>query len=75
MNIKRKSANKTYDNFLVYVPVELARDSQFPFKPKDVVAIRVDPSEEESHTRTSQWTSDNVTRPMRPSRRRIRLGL
>lgn len=43
MNIKRKSANKTYDNFLVYVPVELARDSQFPFKPKDVVVIRVDP--------------------------------
>ena len=43
MNIKRKSANKTYDNFLVYVPVELARVSQFPFLPKDVVAIRVDP--------------------------------
>ncbi len=42
INLTRKTSNKAYDNFLVYIPVEVARDSGFPFKPKDVVIVKVD---------------------------------
>ncbi len=42
VNLRRKTSNKAYDNFFVYIPVEVARDSGFPFKPKDVVIVKVD---------------------------------
>jgi bifunctional DNA-binding transcriptional regulator/antitoxin component of YhaV-PrlF toxin-antitoxin module len=42
INLRRKTANKIYDNFFVYVPVEVARDSGFPFKPKEPLIIKVD---------------------------------
>ena len=42
INLRRKTSNKAYDNFLVYIPVEVARDSGFPFKPKDIVIVKVD---------------------------------
>ena len=44
MNVRRKAANeKMYDQFMLYIPAEVARDSGFPFKPGDVLVIRVDP--------------------------------
>lgn len=43
INQKRRTSTRTYDNFFLYVPVEVARDSSFPFRPKDVVKIKVDP--------------------------------
>ena len=42
INLKRKTANKLYDNFFVYIPVEVARDSSFPFKPGDSLTVRVE---------------------------------
>ena len=42
INLKRKTANKLYDNFFVYIPVEVARDSSFPFKPSETLTIRVE---------------------------------
>lgn len=42
INLKRKTANKLYDNFFVYVPVEVARDSSFPFKPGEALTIKVE---------------------------------
>lgn len=46
INLRRKTSNKVYDNFLVYIPVEVARDSGFPFKPKEVVTVKVDKEKE-----------------------------
>jgi hypothetical protein len=42
INRRTKTASKDYDRFFIYVPVELARDSGFPFKTNDVVTLKVD---------------------------------
>ena len=42
INRRTRTASKEYDRFFVYVPVEVARDSAFPFKPNDVVNVKVD---------------------------------
>jgi len=42
INLKRKTANKLYDNIFVYIPVEVARDSSFPFKPGETLRISVE---------------------------------
>jgi hypothetical protein len=42
VNRKTNTSNKEYDKFFIYVPVEVARDGTFPFKPNDVVTIRID---------------------------------
>jgi len=34
---------RTYEKFLINFPTEVARDSQFPFKPGDRIRVRVDP--------------------------------
>ena len=34
---------RTYEKFLINFPTEVARDSQFPFKPGDRIKVRVDP--------------------------------
>jgi bifunctional DNA-binding transcriptional regulator/antitoxin component of YhaV-PrlF toxin-antitoxin module len=45
INLERKVAgSKIYDNFFIYIPVEVARDSSFPFKPKDKLVVKVDKS-------------------------------
>lgn len=36
------TAGKTYDKHFIYVPTELARDSQFPFKPGEKVTVTID---------------------------------
>ncbi len=42
INRKTQTANKEYDKFFIYVPVELARDGTFPFKPDETVIVRID---------------------------------
>lgn len=42
INRKTQTANKRYDKFFLYVPVEVARDGTFPFKPEDTVVVRID---------------------------------
>jgi hypothetical protein len=42
LNRKTKTARKDYDKFFIYVPAEVARDNTFPFKPQDVVIVRID---------------------------------
>lgn len=42
INRRTRTANKDYDRFFIYVPVEVARDSAFPFKPEDKVTVRID---------------------------------
>jgi hypothetical protein len=42
INRRTKTASKDYDRFFIYVPVEVARDSGFPFKPNDLVTIKVE---------------------------------
>jgi hypothetical protein len=37
-----KTGKKTYDRFFIYVPTELARDSNFPFQSGDGVKITID---------------------------------
>ncbi len=39
----RVSVFKLYDKYFVYVPSEVARDSNFPFKSGDEVIVRIDP--------------------------------
>jgi len=42
INRRTRTANKEYDRFFIYVPVEVARDSAFPFKPDDTVTVKID---------------------------------
>ena len=42
VNLKRKTSNKVYDNFFVYIPVEVARDSSFPFEAGDDLIVKVE---------------------------------
>ena len=42
INRRTRTASKDYDRFFIYVPVEVARDSAFPFKTNDIVTIKVD---------------------------------
>jgi hypothetical protein len=42
VNRRTKTASKDYDKFFIYVPAEVARDGTFPFKPQDVLIIRID---------------------------------
>ncbi|KCZ70439.1 hypothetical protein ANME2D_03354 [Candidatus Methanoperedens nitroreducens] len=39
INRKSKVAGKEYDSFFIYVPAEVARDSQCPFKHGDKLKI------------------------------------
>lgn len=41
INRPTQTGGKKYDKFFVYVPTELAKDSQFPFEPGDLVNITV----------------------------------
>ena len=36
------TGGKRYDKFFIYVPTEVAKDSQFPLESSDTVRIRVD---------------------------------
>lgn len=42
INRVTKTGKKTYDRFFIYVPTEVARDSNFPFNAGDNVKINVD---------------------------------
>jgi len=42
INRRTRTASKDYDRFFIYVPVEVARDSAFPFKTNDLLTVRVD---------------------------------
>jgi hypothetical protein len=42
VNRRTTTANKEYDRFFIYVPVEVARDSAFPFKTNEIVAVKID---------------------------------
>lgn len=42
VNRRTVTANKEYDRFFIYVPVEVARDSAFPFKTNEVVTVKID---------------------------------
>ena len=39
INRPTQTGGKKYDKFIVYVPTEVAKDSQFPFKPGDLLSI------------------------------------
>jgi hypothetical protein len=41
INRKTKTSKKTYDRFFIYIPTELARDTNFPFTPNDKVQIEI----------------------------------
>jgi hypothetical protein len=42
MNRPTQTGGKTYDKFFVYVPIEIARDSAFPFKANEKVKVKID---------------------------------
>ena len=42
VNRPRMSKGKQYDSYFVYIPTEVMRDSQFPFKHGDEVVVRID---------------------------------
>jgi hypothetical protein len=42
VNRLTKTLSGDYDRFFVYIPVEVARDSAFPFAPDDVVKVKID---------------------------------
>ncbi|MCL2477233.1 hypothetical protein [Candidatus Bathycorpusculum sp.] len=43
INRPTTTGGKMYDKFFIYVPLEVARDSAFPFKPNDKVHVKIDP--------------------------------
>ena len=42
INRPTKTGGKPYDKHFIYVPTEVARDSQFPFKPGEKVNVTID---------------------------------
>jgi hypothetical protein len=42
INRPTQTGGKTYDKFFVYVPIEVARDSAFPFKANERVKVKID---------------------------------
>ncbi len=42
VNRPTTTGGKKYDKFFVYVPTEVAKDSQFPFKPGQQVSVALD---------------------------------
>jgi len=42
LNRPTKTGKSKYDKFFIYVPTELARDSNFPFKEGDTLKISID---------------------------------
>ncbi len=44
VNRPRISKGKKYDSYFVYIPSEVARDSNFPFKHGDDVIVKIDPA-------------------------------
>lgn len=43
INRPTTTGGKSYDKYFVYIPTELANDSQFPFKVGDILKISVSP--------------------------------
>lgn len=43
INRPTTTGGKKYDKYFVYIPTELANDSQFPFKVGDLIGISVNP--------------------------------
>ena len=39
VNRPTQTGGKRYDKFFVYIPTEVAKDTQFPFKPGDRLTI------------------------------------
>jgi hypothetical protein len=46
VNRRTKTAKGDYDKFFIYVPVEVARDGTFPFKPDEILKIRIEKGKE-----------------------------
>ncbi len=44
VNRPTTTGGRKYDKFFVYVPTEVAKDSQFPLKAGDSVEVRIDPA-------------------------------
>ncbi len=42
INRPTRTGRGTYDKFFIYVPTELARDSNFPVRPGQEVEVRID---------------------------------
>jgi hypothetical protein len=42
INRPTQTGGRTYDKFFVYVPIEVARDSAFPFKANERVKVKID---------------------------------
>ena len=42
INRPTQTGGKKYDKYFIYIPTEVARDTQFPFKPGDFLSIRLD---------------------------------
>jgi hypothetical protein len=42
INRPTQTGGKTYDKFFIYVPIEVARDTAFPFKPQERLKVKID---------------------------------
>jgi hypothetical protein len=42
INRPTQTGGKIYDKFFMYVPIEVARDTAFPFKPQEPVKVKID---------------------------------
>ncbi|MDR2719772.1 MAG: hypothetical protein LBC03_03080 [Nitrososphaerota archaeon] len=41
INRPTQTGGKMYDKFFIYVPIEVARDSAFPFKANEKVKVKI----------------------------------
>lgn len=42
INRPTQTGGKTYDKYFIYVPIEVARDSSFPFKANERIKVKID---------------------------------
>ena len=42
INRPTRTGGKTYDKYFIYVPIEVARDTAFPFEINEKVKVKID---------------------------------
>ena len=60
INRPTQTGGKMYDKFFIYVPIEVARDSAFPFKANEKVKVKIDIDNKQVIIRKNDTTAKNL---------------
>jgi len=60
INRPTQTGGKMYDKFFIYVPIEVARDSAFPFKANEKIKVKIDIDNKQVIIRKNDTTAKNL---------------